>query len=104
MSTTSGSLPAQLRQYFDPFMLFDGLQRCEWKVKNKIIPNSHKKIRAQDVRKKREFDKLLKEFYEEYGRKKIEKDNYDAEIKEKIQKRPHLSNQGGIMRFKKMES
>ena len=102
--TTIVSFPPPILQYFDPYLLLDYIERLLRRVQTIIIPKSAKKIRLQDVGKRRDFDKLLIEFHEVYERKTIEKAEYKAKIKEKAQKRPHIPNSGGVMRFKRMDT
>ncbi|HEX4374902.1 MAG TPA: hypothetical protein VHZ50_16475 [Puia sp.] len=103
MKTTTISLPPPLiTKYFDPYLL-DRLLGMYKKVQNRIIPLSKKKIRDQDVGKKKEFMSFLEKFYEEYERKKIE----EAEYKEKIKnykKRSSLPNTAETFRFKRFQS
>ncbi len=68
-------------------------------AREKIIELSKKKIRIQDIGKKRELEKLLKEFEEEYERKKIEKENYEREVKESKEKMPPCSATMCFKRF-----
>lgn len=103
MIKTVCCLPPPIQQYFNPLLLMEGHDRKKHYVENKIIPLSLKKIRSQDVGKRRQFDKQLKEFYQVYERKKIEKANYDAKIKEAAKKRPSLPATGGTCRFTRME-
>lgn len=96
--------PTLLHQSFDPDMLLDFLGRAIKRLNKHIIPLSHKKIRAQDVGKRKQFDKLCTLYLEEYGRKTIERERYKKEIEEAVQKRPRLSSAGGTMRFSRMDS
>lgn len=91
-----------IKQQFNRHLL-DPLYGFYMDVIEKLVPFANRKIRPQDVGKRREFDKLLKEYKETYERKKIEKANYEAEIKEKIKKVPRIPSTGETVRFKRME-
>lgn len=100
---TTASLPPPILQSFNPYLLDNAIRRKKRILDDRILPLSLKKIRPQDVGKQREFQKLLKEFEEVYGRKTIEKAEYDAKVKEAAQKRPSIPNSGATMRFKRYE-
>lgn len=104
MTITTTTLPPKINTYFDPDLLMDYLQRMEKRVKNKIITLANKKIRVQDIGKKKEFIKLSIEFEEVYGRKNDEKEKFKKEIKEKIENMPNISNSSSTFRFKRMET
>lgn len=99
MKTTTNTTP-RIEQRFNPDLLLDALGHIERKS-NKIITLSIKKIREKDVGKKKEFEKLLKEFKEIYERKKIKKAEYDATIKNLVAKRPCIPNAGGTVYFRR---
>lgn len=84
---------------FDPYLL-DPMKGIKIRMEKIIIPLSIKKLRTQDVGKKRDFDKLLKQFYEVYERKKIEKEKYETKIKN-ASKRSGISSQGGTCQFRR---
>ncbi len=71
-------------------------------MQEKIIPKSDKKIRPQDTKRRRIFGALLKEFYEEYERKKKEEDDYKAKVKA-AKKRPHFPDTGRTCSFKRFQ-
>lgn len=98
--TTTSILPPFCRYWYDSFLL-DPLLGLKIKMENKIIPLSIKKIRPQDVGKRREFDKLMEQYLEVYGRKKNEETEYKAKIEEATKKRPSFSNTGSTMRFER---
>ena len=98
--TTSACLPPLISFGFSTYLL-DPLFGMKVRVEETIIPLSLKKIRSQDVGKRKEFDKLLKEYQEVYGRKKNEEAEYKAKIKEAAEKRPRFPNAGSTMRFKR---
>jgi hypothetical protein len=100
---TIGNLPPILRERFNIYMLDPLLGMMKY-IENEVIPLSIKKIRPQDIGKRRKFDELLKEFREVYERKKTEEANYDAKVKEEIKKRPSFSNTGRTFIFKRMEA
>ncbi len=64
----------------------------------KAIEKANKKIRLKDIRKKREFDELLKQFEVLHGWKTDEKNDYDRKRKEMYEKMSHM---GGSVRFKR---
>lgn len=101
MKTTT-ILPPPIKQFFDP-MLLDPLQGIKLTVENKIINLAKKKIRPQDVGKKREFERLLKQFYETYERKKIEETQYKEKIK-KADKRSSLPAASKARPFTKFQN
>lgn len=96
MIQTITILPPQITTQFDE-MLLDPLYGLWKRFEDKIKP-LYRKIRSQDVGKRKEFDKLTKEFEELYERKKIEKADYEAKIKN-AKKRPSIQNTGRTMRF-----
>ncbi len=100
---TTSSLPPPIELGFDPRFLYGFLKYKKYRLEEEIIPLSIRKIRDIDTGKRREFDKLLKEFKEEYERKKAEEAEYEAKIEEALQKRPHISASSGVRRFKKMD-
>ena len=101
--TTNVHLPPNIVQKYNPLLLMNYFQRVKWRVDNVILPLSSKKIRPEDVGKRREFDKLMKEFEEVYGRKEAEEADYKEKIKEKG-KRPCLPIAGATISFKRMVS
>ena len=102
MITTISTLPPQITQQFNRWLL-DQLGAILHHVKTVIIPLSNRKIRECDMGKRREFDKLLKEFYEVYESKQNEKTEYEAEIKEKTKKGSGFPVTGKTVRFKKIQ-
>lgn len=101
--TTITNLPPPIIQHFNRFLL-DFLLGLLMMVGEKIIPLSVKKIRPQDVGKRREFDLLHKEFTEVYERKKAEEAEYKSKVKKASEKVPRLPNSSGTMRFKRFRS
>lgn len=98
---TTTILPPPIKQFFDP-MLLDPLQGIKLTVENKIISLAKKKIRPQDRGKKREFERLLKQFYETYERKKIEETQYKEKIKA-ASKRPDFATASKTETFRKFQ-
>lgn len=103
MITTVVNLPPLIIQHYNEYFLRDLPDRLMLRVEEQIKILAVKKIRAQDIGKKRDFDNLLKQFYEVYERKKIEKAIYDAEIKEKREKVPRISATEGTMHFRRIQ-
>jgi len=104
MVTTKTIIPPEIRQYFERKLLLLGtleyyMMKLKW-----IIKLSEKKIRPQDIGKKRKFDALLKEFYEVYESKQNEETIYEAARKEKSKERPCIQNAGATMRFKRLDT
>ena len=69
----------------------------------KLVVRAEKKIRAQDVGKRRDFDKMSRQFEEVYERKKAEEAEYKKSVKEASQKRPCLSATGSTLKFKRFQ-
>ena len=80
ISIINSSAP-QLTQSFDRFLL-DFLSGSLDHLEKKIIPLRDKKLRSIDKGKKREFEELLIKFRQTHERKKAEKAEYDAKIKD----------------------
>lgn len=70
MINTVTNLPPQILQKFNRFML-DPLYGIIMHIKENIVPLADKKIRPQDIGRRKEFDRLLKQAEEIYERKKI---------------------------------
>lgn len=100
---TAANLPPVIMQYYNPLLL-DHLNFLLSKVEMEIIPLANRKIKPEHTGRRKQFDKLLKEYREEYERKKIEQVKYRAAIKEKAKKRPGLSNAGGTYVFARMDT
>jgi hypothetical protein len=98
--TTYAALPPPIQQFFDPFLL-DPLYGMLRRVQDIIIPLAKKKIRHQDVGKRKEFDLLKIKFMEAYERKKIEEEEYKTKIKN-TQKRPSIYASEETCRFRRM--
>lgn len=96
------SAPPPVLTNFNPYLL-DPLMGIRHHVEKHLCRLYRKKIRPQDVGKRKEFDKLMKEFYEVYGRKKIEEEEYKTAIKN-APERPRISSSGGVMCFKRFQS
>lgn len=62
-----------------------------------IIEKAKRQIRSQDTRKRKEFEKLLKEFEGLHGRKTIEKEEYNSGKKN----RKEMFNSGSTCCFKR---
>jgi hypothetical protein len=99
--TITTQLPPPILQFFDPFLLdpFYGMLR---RVQDIIIPLAKKKIRPQDVGKRKEFELLKIKFMETYERKKVEEEEYKTEIKNSA-KRPTIPLTGGTVRFRRLQ-
>jgi len=93
------ALPPMIMQSFSCDLLMESWERIYERKYPKIKQIADKKIRKQDVGKRREFEKLEKQLAEAYERKKIEKVQHDKEVKEAIQKRPYLPNAGSTCKF-----
>lgn len=104
MITTISCTPPPIVQNLNRKLLMSCLERINWDIQNTLIPKANKKIRTQDIGKKRKFDNLLAEFKEVYERKKIEEAEYKTKIKEKIEKRSNFSNTGQTCIFKRMDT
>lgn len=100
----SVNLPPMIHQQFNKYLLMDFLDRSKMQLEEKIMPLSKKKIRDIDIGRKREFEILLVKFKEVYERKKNEKTNYEAALKEKAKERSSFPTSGGVCRFRRMET
>ena len=89
---------------FDGNLLMNTLQRLHHKLENRIKPLAKKKLKDDHVGRRRQFIILLMKFNEAYERKTIEEADYQAEIKEKIKKRPHISTTGSTATFRRLRS
>ena len=103
MVTTVVNLPPPILGYFNSDLLMDFLARSYKRFSQDICRLQHKKIRPQDVGKRKEFDKLAKLYLEEYERKKIEKEKWEAETRELAKKRPRFPNASSTCRFTRMD-
>lgn len=99
---TTSVAPPKIAFGFNPYLLETTLQRMQRRVNSKILPLSLKKIRLQDIGKRKQFDGLLAKFKETYERKTAEEADYKAKIAEKIKERPCISASGGTMRFRRI--
>ncbi len=102
MTTTISCLPPDILTSYDPYIL-DRLLGLKMHIKNYVEPLFLKKNRAQDAGKRKEFNKLLREFEEIYERKKIEEKEYHEKIKNSA-KRSCLPIAGPTCRFKRFQS
>jgi hypothetical protein len=93
-------IPPPINNHFDLYML-DPMLSIKTHVENVIIAKAKKKIRERDIGKKKQFDQLLFDFMETYERKKIEKNEYDAKIKEKTKKMRDFPTSGKTMCFER---
>lgn len=101
MKTTTISInPPEILCAFSPDLLMSPLYRNKKYVETKIARLQHRKIRLQDSGKRKEFDKLIKEYYEEYERKKTQEEKYTAKIKDSPE-RPCVQNSSATIRFKR---
>lgn len=99
---TITNLPPKILQSFSSLLLLYGtIKYYSYVFEHVIIPLSNKKIRFQDVGKKREFEELKKEFMDLYGSKEKEETDFDAETKKMVEERPHLSSTGIICKFRR---
>jgi hypothetical protein len=103
MITTTINAPP-ISMIFDRNLLMNTLQRIYYKVETKIKPLSQKKLKDDHIGRRRHFVILLMKFNEAYERKTIEEADYQAEIKEKIKKRPCISTTGVTTRFRRVQS
>lgn len=98
----TSAFPPMVKQSFNPYLL-DPLMGMFMHINNKIIPLADKKLKIQDVGKKREMEKLIKEFKEVYERKKIEEEEYKAKIKN-AKKRSFIPNASETCTFKRLQN
>lgn len=103
---TVSHVTPKIIQSFSPFLIstpiFGTVEYYDTRLK-KILKLAEKKIRKQDIGKKREFDKLVKEYKEVYERTKIK----EEELKEKNRNSPKesiMANTGKTCLFKRMET
>lgn len=75
---------------FDPHLLMTALQRMWYQFEKKILPLYNKKVRPQNVGKKKEFQYLSLKFLEQYERKTKEEDEYQEKVKAARKERPSL--------------
>ena len=95
------SLPPPIKTHFSTYLLdpfYDLWRRFEDEIK----PRANQKIRPQDVGKRKEFEKLTKDFIEIYECKKDEKAQYDEKVKNAT-KRSSLPFTGSVARFKRFQ-
>jgi predicted transcriptional regulator len=99
-TTTISSIPPQIIQSFNKKLLMSIIEISKETVESEIIRLYYKKIvlRPKNSGKRKEFDKLIKEYYEEYERKKTQEEKYKAKIKDS-QQRSSISNSSSTMRF-----
>lgn len=102
IETTTTYTP-MIRQTFDPYLLMNTLQRMNKLLNDKIIPLAEKKLRNLHG-KKREFENLMKEWEEVYGRKTVEEADYQEDYKKKIAERPSISIASGTIRLKRIRT
>lgn len=102
--TTKINISPLILGYFNSDMLLDFLARSYKRFSQNVCRLQRKKIRPQDVGKRKEFDHLAKLYCEEYERKKIEKEKWETETKELAKKRSSFSNASSTCRFKRMGS
>jgi len=104
--TTSFVQPPNINLSFNQNLLkfgcFDKLQNLDYEL-SEIIKLANKKIRNQDVGKKREIERLLITHRGYHERAKIKKEIYEKAI-ENAKKMSRLSNAGPFMRFKRFQS
>ena len=100
MKSTS---PPEIKQSLDKYLL-DPLYGIYIQIKENLITLADKKIRKQDVGRRKVFDRLLKEYEEIYVRKKAEEADYNSKVKEAIEKMPCFPNVTKTMRFKRLET
>ncbi len=103
MITTTISAPA-ISMIFDGNILMNTLQRIHHKLENTIKPLCQKKLKDDHIGRRRQFIILLMKFSETYERKTIEEADYKAEIKAKIEKRPHISASSTSACFRRLQS
>jgi len=99
-STTISIVAPKILSSFSPDLLISILDRNKKNVETKILKLQRIKIRTQDLGKRKEFDKLIKEYYEEYERKKTEEKNYETKIKD-AHERSRLSTSSSTVQFKR---
>ncbi len=101
---TSFIAPPPISQRFDGNLLRSTLQRILHNVDKNIKPLAKKKIKGDHIGRRRQFIILLMKFNEAYERKKVEEINYQAEVKEKVKKRPYIPTTGGTCTFRRLRS
>lgn len=92
MMATVTILPPAILQSFSPLLLMDFLESLERVYLPKILSLAAKKIRPQDVGKKRTFDRLVQRTRCVLECKKAEKAQYEAAIEEEEKKRSRVPN------------
>lgn len=102
--TTTCNLGPLIYQSFDPYLLMSFLEISFKDLHERVIPRALKKIRSQDIGKRKQFEILYQKYMETYERKKIEEAEYDKKIKEALQKRPNIPNSGQTCSFRRMEA
>ena len=106
MRTTTCIIPPQIQQYFNSCLLstptFEkNLRWADLTIKS-ILEKATRKYQ-KGSNKDNEIWELYTEYRIIYERQKAKKKDYEAAIKD-AEKRPHPSNAGTTMRFKRMES
>jgi hypothetical protein len=91
MITTVSMLPPAILQSFLQDLLLTCIERNKLYVEKKIARLQRRKIRPQDTGKKKEFQRLIKEYYKVYERKKAKEEKYKAKIKDST-KMPSIPN------------
>ena len=104
MSITVSVLPPQIKQTFNKNLLMTYIERIKYDLETKIIPLSNKKIRPQDVGKRKQFESLKNKFMDTYERKKIAQLEYDAEKKKKAEEMPSFSTTETTRIFRHMDT
>lgn len=90
-----------IETHFSPYLL-DPLLGFLLEVQRTIMPKAKKKIRPQDVKKRRMFDQLHQLFMEMYERKKDEEALYKEKIREAMEKMPGLPLKGKTCTFSRI--
>lgn len=94
-------LPPIANQHLNPALLgpSPGLKIY---AEDKLIRLANKKIRSQDVGKRKEFDRLLIEYRKVYERKKIEEAEYKEAFEKAKKKRPCIPNTSKTAIFRRI--
>lgn len=102
-TTTKRITPPSIKQYFSPLLLLSRLQ-IEYNRFVLLQEKAKKKIRPQDIGKKRDWDLLLTQYQQIYNEKSKEEAEFNSKKKEELKKRPYLPNTGVIATFERFEA
>lgn len=98
------NIPSKIIQKLNAHLLLEIPDLCIYKLQTNIIPLSLKKIKDTHSGRQREFNELLIKFRDLYERKKTEKAEYTAKIKEKTKERSCIPATVNVCKFTKMDT